>query len=83
MWARDFFWKGNKLKEYKTIEQQILILKNRGLNFENEEFARTKLLETNYYNTVNGYKRLFIAKNNENDEGIITYKRNKFVDFEV
>lgn len=66
-----FFWKGNKLKEFKTIEQQILILKNRGLNFENEEFARTKLLETNYYNTINGYKRLFIAKNIENEERFI------------
>ena len=49
------------LKEFKTIDEQIEILKKRGLVFDDEEFAKEKLLETNYYNTINGYKKLFVA----------------------
>ena len=48
------------VKEFKAIKEQIEILKDRGLVFENEEFASEKLLETNYYNTIKGYKRLFV-----------------------
>lgn len=54
MWTRDFFWSDDRLvKKFKTIKEQIEILKDRGLVFENEEFASGKLLETNYYNTIN------------------------------
>ena len=42
------------IKEFKTIDEQIEILKSRGLVFDDEEFAKEKLLETNYYNTING-----------------------------
>lgn len=56
------------LKEFKTIDEQIEILKNRGLVFDDEEFAKEKLLETNYYNTINGYKKLFVTTDvNGND----------------
>ena len=48
------------IKEFKTVDEQIEILKSRGLTFDNEDFAKEKLLETNYYNTINGYKRLFV-----------------------
>lgn len=61
MWTRDFFLSDDRLvKKIKTIKEQIEILKDRGLVFENEEFASGKLLETNYYNTINRYKRLFV-----------------------
>lgn len=49
------------VKEFKTIDDQIEILKARGLMFDDEEFAKEKLLETNYYNTINGYKKLFVT----------------------
>lgn len=49
------------VKEFKTIDEQIEILKARGLMFDDEEFAKEKLLETNYYNTINGYKKLFVT----------------------
>lgn len=61
MWTRDFFLSDDRLvKEFKTIKEQIEILKDRGLVVENEEFASGKLLEKNYYNTINRYKRLFV-----------------------
>ncbi len=55
------------MKEFKNIEEQILILKERGLVFPDEEFAKEKLLETNYYNTINGYKKLFIVNDNDSE----------------
>lgn len=56
------------LKEFKSVDEQIEILKNRGLLFENIEFAKKKLLETNYYNTINGYKRLFVTNDSNGNE---------------
>ena len=56
------------VKEFKTINEQIEILKMRGLVFDNEEFAKEKLLETNYYNTINGYKKLFITLDDSGNE---------------
>lgn len=49
------------MKEFKTYEEQISILKNRGLIIDDENFALEKLKEDNYYNIVNGYKDLFIT----------------------
>lgn len=60
------------IKEFKNIDEQIEILKNRGLIFENVEFAKEKLLETNYYNTINGYKKLFVTSDIDNNEIFIS-----------
>lgn len=49
------------MKEFKTYDEQITILKNRGLLINDESFAKEKLKEDNYYNIVNGYKDLFIT----------------------
>lgn len=51
------------MKEFKTIDEQIELLKSRGLTFENEKFAKNMLLQNNYYNIINGYKELFIKPN--------------------
>ena len=56
------------LKDFKNIDEQIEILKNRGLNFDDIDFAKEKLLETNYYNTINGYKRLFVTNDDNGNE---------------
>lgn len=48
------------MKEFKTIEEQIELLKSRGLNFRYEFQARFLLSDYNYYNVINGYKELFI-----------------------
>lgn len=47
------------MKRFKTINEQIKILKERGLIFPNEEKARQYLLTNNYYNIVNGYGKYF------------------------
>jgi len=50
-------------KEFKTIEKQIEILKERNL-IVNEEKAKEIFRDNNYYYLINGYKNLFIDKNN-------------------
>ena len=49
-------------KPFKTIEEQINILKDRKLNFKNEDKAKDSLLRNNYYNLINNYGK-FISKN--------------------
>lgn len=48
------------MKDFRTYNEQIAILKDRGLIINNENYALEKLREDNYYNIVNGYKDLFI-----------------------
>ena len=47
-------------KPFKTYEEQIEILLNRGLNIHNPEFSKTILSQVNYYNLINGYKTPFL-----------------------
>lgn len=54
------------MKEFKTYNEQIELLKTRGLKFEDEEFALKKLQEDNYYSIINGYKDLFLDEKNNN-----------------
>ena len=49
------------MKEFKTYEEQISLLKSRGLIINDEKFALDKLKEDNYYNIINGYRDLFIV----------------------
>lgn len=55
------------MKEFKSIDEQIDLLKNRGLSFEDEEKAKTILLTHNYYNIINGYKDLFITNGTQDN----------------
>ena len=48
------------IKPYKTIEEQINILKARKMQFPDEKLARKVLSFENYYYVVNGYKGPFI-----------------------
>ena len=50
----------DKLIKYTTPEQQIALLKSKGLLFESEAFARDRLQEYGYYNIINGYKAPYI-----------------------
>ncbi len=53
------------MKEFKTYDEQIAILRNRGLIISDEKFAKEKLAEENYYNIINGYKDLFMKPNSK------------------
>ncbi len=46
-------------KEFKTLEEQIEILKNKGLVVENPEYAKEVLFRENYF-FLNGYRHLFM-----------------------
>ncbi len=48
------------MKEFKTVEEQIELLKSRNMIFEDEDRAKQLLLHNNYYNIINGYKDLFL-----------------------
>ena len=47
------------MKEFKTINEQIEILKDRGLIFKDTNMACSYLLTNNYYNIINGYGKYF------------------------
>lgn len=51
-----------KQKTFKTIEEQISLLKARGLIISDEAYAANYLLSNNYYNIINGYSKYFISK---------------------
>lgn len=47
------------MKPFTTIDDQIALLKQRGLLIPDEKNARLYLLENNYYNIINGYSKFF------------------------
>lgn len=47
------------MKEFKTVGEQIILLKSRGLIFPDEKRAKRYLLTNNYYNIINGYGKYF------------------------
>ncbi|MGI1818562.1 Abi family protein [Lactobacillus johnsonii] len=47
------------MKEFKAIDEQIEILKDRGLIFKDTNMACRYLLTNNYYNIINGYGKYF------------------------
>lgn len=46
-------------KQFKTLDEQILLLQERGLTIPNVEKAKWYLLTNNYYNIINGYGKYF------------------------
>lgn len=61
-------------KPFKTIEQQIDLLKKRNLKFKNKEKAREILLKNNYYNLINNYSKFMINSFNTYEDN--TYFEN-------
>ena len=51
-------------KKFKTIEEQMQILKNKGLIIEDEYETKEILLRENYF-FINGYRHLFMISNKE------------------
>ena len=49
-------------KIFKSLNEQVEILKFKGLTIENEEYAKDVLLRENYF-FINGYRHLFIRSN--------------------
>ena len=55
-------------KIFKTLDEQISILKNKGLIIEDENEAKDILLRENYF-FINGYRRLLM--NSEKDKQFV------------
>lgn len=47
------------MKEFKTLDEQIALLRSRGLEIQDEKKVRLWLLTNNYYNIINGYSKYF------------------------
>lgn len=59
-------------KPFLDIDNQIRKLQiERGLSFQNEEFAKVLLLRYGYYEIINGYKEHFMIDNHDDDKGFI------------
>lgn len=50
-------------QKYRSPENQITLLKSRGLNFENIDAAEKILRRINYYNLINPFGKPFLVKN--------------------
>lgn len=61
-------------KPFKTIDEQIILLKNRGLTFKNEEKSKITLLCNNYYNVINYYSKFFMIKGADNYLSNVTFE---------
>ena len=57
-----------KLKEFKTLDEQVGIMQSRGLVIDDVESAKELLLRENYF-FINGYRHIFM-KNNKNHDFI-------------
>lgn len=54
------------MKEHKTFNQQLKILRNRGVVVPTNGKPKRFLEQENYYNVINGYKDLFLVKDSNN-----------------
>jgi len=54
------------LKEHKTFNQQLTILRNRGVVVPTNGKPKRFLEQENYYNVINGCKDLFLEKGADN-----------------
>ena len=52
-----------KAKQFKNLDEQVEILKHKGLTIDNEEYAKEVLLRENYF-FISGYRHLFMKRDN-------------------
>lgn len=52
--------KGGVMKDFKTYDEQVAILQNRGMIIPDINIAKELLKQNNYYNLINGFKDIFV-----------------------
>ena len=57
-------------KIFKTIDEQIKILKSRNIVIDDDEKAYKLLSKNNYYYLINGYKNLFLDNTSKKEKYI-------------
>ncbi|MBL1226983.1 Abi family protein [Enterococcus sp. BWR-S5] len=55
-------------KTFKTLDEQVEILKSRNMRFKDEESAKYVLINNSYYGIINSYKELF--QQNKSEESV-------------
>lgn len=50
-------------RPFRSLDQQIDILREKGMLIDNEDYAKSVLSKIGYYTLINGYKNLFLRKN--------------------
>ena len=53
-----------KTKVFKTIDEQVSILQERGMIIDDIDFAKETLIRENYF-FINGYRHLFLKNGTE------------------
>lgn len=53
------------MKEFKTFNQQLSILRSRGMIVPTDGSPKRFLEQENYYNVINGYKDLFLCRDSD------------------
>lgn len=56
------------MKEFKTYNQQLTILRSRGMVVPTDGAPKRFLEQENYYNVINGYKELFLCKDEQGND---------------
>ena len=69
------------MKPFKTIDEQIALLKSRGLVFKNEEVAKVNLLSFGYYEIVNGYKDILLEEGDTFQDGFLLEEQIKYLEY--
>lgn len=52
------------IKEFKNLEEQIMIMEYKGMEIPDKEYAKEILLRENYF-FLNGYRHLFLKSTTE------------------
>jgi len=65
-------------KKFSSLDDQIELLKSRGLIIKDEEFAKKHLLEKNYFDLVNGFETLMLKDSKASNK---EYEKFYFEDF--
>jgi abortive infection bacteriophage resistance protein len=59
MWYNSIIGETMGLKVFRTIDEQILILQNKGLVIDDVDYAKDILIRENYF-FLSGYRHLFL-----------------------
>ena len=73
----------NSDKPFNTLEGQVNLLEEKGIIIQDVDYAKNELMKRGYYSLINGYKNLFLERD-ENGELLIPHQytmETKFEDF--
>ncbi|UIK34877.1 Abi family protein [Lactobacillus amylovorus] len=53
----------NNDRPFRTLEEQVNLLREKGIIIQNINYAKNELMKRGYYSLINGYKSLFLERN--------------------